>query len=99
MFLKRIIPAVGVALALGVAACGGDEDKSSDSKSTQNKAVESTGSTAPVKIAVSVPAADHGWLKAVADDAKKAGEDLEGVSSRSTTAPRTPPTRPTRSRR
>ncbi len=80
MFLKRMIPLAGVALALGIAACGGDEDNSADdSKSTQNKSVQSTGSTAPVKIAVSVPAADHGWLKAVADDAKKAGEELEGV--------------------
>ena len=77
--LKRVIPAVGVALALGVAACGGDEDNDSDADSTQNKTVKSQGSTAPVKIAVSVPAADHGWLKAVADDAKKAGDDLEGV--------------------
>jgi ribose transport system substrate-binding protein len=81
MFLKRIIPAVGVALVLGVAACGGDDDDggSADSTSTQNKSVETSGSTAPVKIAVSVPAADHGWLKAVADDAKKAGDELEGV--------------------
>jgi ribose transport system substrate-binding protein len=81
MLLKRMMPALGVALALGVAACGSDDDSSSsDTKSTQNKSVETTGSTAPVKIAVSVPAADHGWLKAVADDAKQAGEDLEGVT-------------------
>jgi ribose transport system substrate-binding protein len=77
--LKRVIPVVGAALVLGVAACGGDEDSDSNADSTQNKTVKSQGSTAPVKIAVSVPAADHGWLKAVSDDAKKAGEDLEGV--------------------
>jgi len=82
MILKRMIPAVGVALALGLVGCGGDDNKSgdSDTKTTQNQtAQEPAGSDSPVKIAVSVPAADHGWLKAVADDAKKAGEELEGV--------------------
>jgi len=82
MILKQMIPTVGVALALGVVACGGD-DKSAktDTKTTQNNqaAQKSTGSDSPVKIAVSVPAADHGWLKAVAEDAKKAGEEIDGA--------------------
>ena len=82
MFLKRMVPAVGVALALGVAACGGgdDDSTSADATPTATTTAASSGeSGAPVKIAVSVPAADHGWLKAVAEDAKKAGDELDGV--------------------
>jgi ribose transport system substrate-binding protein len=65
------------ALAVGVAACGGDDKTSSDATKTPQKGTPAQGGT--VKIAFSAPAADHGWLKAVSDNAKKAGDELSGV--------------------
>jgi ribose transport system substrate-binding protein len=82
MSLKRALPVVlaGLALGAGVAACGGD-DKSTDAKAT-GTAAQSTDEQAAssgasdVKIAFSAPAADHGWLKAVSENAKAEAEKL-----------------------
>jgi ribose transport system substrate-binding protein len=84
MTLKRLIPLLcSLLLVLGIAACGGDEDSdsgSSDTSSgTQASGAAAEGDTSPVKIAFSAPAADHGWLKAISDNARSAAEDLEGV--------------------
>jgi ribose transport system substrate-binding protein len=80
--LKRAVPALaaGVALSMGAAACGGG-DKSSDNP-TSTPAVNTTSGEAQaanlgdLKIAFSAPAADHGWLKAVSDDAKAEAKSL-----------------------
>ena len=72
MFLKRMVPAAGVALALGVAACGGDDSSEFRREVHSEQAGEVAGFHGSGQDRVSVPAADHGWLKAVADDAKKA---------------------------
>jgi len=80
MMLTRFAVCVGVVLTLGLASCGGDDDGGGDSgtdTSTKTQTAQSSeGQGGTVKIAVSVPAADHGWLKAVSDDAKKAADDL-----------------------
>lgn len=82
MNLKRAVPVLfaGVALTMGAAACGGGD------KSSQNgggnitiKNVDANGGVGDVsglKIAFSAPAADHGWLKAVSDDAKAEAKAL-----------------------
>ena len=73
-----LVPAACLVLALGVAACGGS-DNDDNGGGAQTNTPKSTGSTKPVKIALSVPAADHGWLAAVSKDAKAVAENLEGV--------------------
>ncbi|HYH88459.1 MAG TPA: substrate-binding domain-containing protein [Solirubrobacteraceae bacterium] len=72
------VVAACLALAVGVAACGSDEDAGSGDSAKTNTA-DTTGSTAPVKIALSVPAADHGWLAAVAKDARDVAKGMKGV--------------------
>ena len=80
MMLRRIAASGAVLLTLGLAACGGDDsgDSAENSDNAQNQPAQGAeeGSGGPVKIAVSVPAADHGWLKAVSDDTKQAAEEL-----------------------
>ena len=66
---------IGVLLVCGAAACGDSDSSDSDTNTTAKTAQPSQGGPA-AKIAVSVPAADHGWLKAVSDDAKAEGEEL-----------------------
>jgi ribose transport system substrate-binding protein len=75
MSLKRFVLLLCALLALGVAACGDDDDGGGESVLTEQKGSPAQGE-GPVKIAFSTPAADHGWLKAVSDNAKAAGEDL-----------------------
>ena len=76
-----LVPVACLALALGVAACGSDDDDNDGGGELAPRRTRRrpTGSTAPVKIALSVPAADHGWLAAVSKDAKAIAENLEGV--------------------
>jgi ribose transport system substrate-binding protein len=74
-----LVPVACLVLAFGVAACGGSDNDDNDGGGAQTNTVKSTGSTKPVKIALSVPAADHGWLAAVSKDAKAVAENLEGV--------------------
>jgi ribose transport system substrate-binding protein len=73
-----LVPVACLVLAFGVAACGSD-DNDNDGGGAQTNTPKTTGSTKPVNIAVSVPAADHGWLAAVSKDARAIGEELEGV--------------------
>ena len=77
MFVKRFVLLLGVLLALGVAGCANDDDDSGgDAVLTEEKGSPAQGKEGPVKIAFSTPAADHGWLKAISDNAKQAGTDL-----------------------
>jgi ribose transport system substrate-binding protein len=86
MKLKRAVPAVaaGLALSVGAVACGGN-DKTTDAKNTSTPAPKSTTASSTesqaaqagnIKLAFSAPAADHGWLKAVTDDAKAEAKAL-----------------------
>src|SRR3954467_7655398 len=79
MSLKGALPVVFAALALsaGVAACGDDKKDNAATPTATGNEEEGGSSGAPdVKVAFSAPAADHGWLKAVSDDAKAAAEKL-----------------------
>ena len=79
MQFKHVAPVVfaGLALGFGLSACGDSEKKAdatptaSASQSTDEAAVQGASD---VKVAFSAPAADHGWLKAVSDNAKKKAE-------------------------
>jgi ribose transport system substrate-binding protein len=78
--LKRLAPVVFAGLALaGVTACGGS-DKKSDTATATAAAAQNTDEAAAqasdVKVAFSAPAADHGWLKALSDNAKSEAEQL-----------------------
>jgi ribose transport system substrate-binding protein len=76
MSMKRLVLLLCALLALGVAACADDDDDGgADSVLTGEKASPAQGE-GRVKIAFSTPAADHGWLKAISDNAKQAGDDL-----------------------
>ena len=78
--MKYLIATACVLFTLGAAACGSsDDDNDSGGTSAQTNTADTTGSTAPVKIAVSVPAADHGWLAAVSKDVKEVAKDMKGV--------------------
>jgi ribose transport system substrate-binding protein len=80
MKFNRVLPVVcaGVALGLGAAACG-SSDKTADkpvATATAASGESQAAQAGDVKIAFSAPAADHGWLKAVSDNAKKKAEEL-----------------------
>jgi ribose transport system substrate-binding protein len=81
MVIKKLVPALLVVLALVVVACGGDDDSSDDGGDTAAKQSQSSNQSegGPVKIAFSAPAADHGWLKAISDNAKAEAEELGDV--------------------
>jgi ribose transport system substrate-binding protein len=76
MSVKRLVLLLCALLALGVAACGDDDDGGGESVLTEEKGSPAQGGEGPVKVAFSTPAADHGWLKAISDNAKQAGQDL-----------------------
>jgi ribose transport system substrate-binding protein len=85
MKLKRVVPVLcaGAAFGLGVVACGGD-DNSDKPAATATQAANTNTTTdesaaqgaADVKVAFSAPAADHGWIKAVSDNAKAKAKEL-----------------------
>jgi ribose transport system substrate-binding protein len=82
MSIKHVAGALSLSLALGVAACGGDDSSSSDAGDSPAK--KTSGSTAakaegPVKIAFSAPGADHGWMAAITKNARDAAEKLGDV--------------------
>jgi ribose transport system substrate-binding protein len=82
MSIKHIAGALTLSLALGVAACGGDDSSSSDSGDDTSK--QTSGSTAtkaegPVKIAFSAPGADHGWMAAITENARTEAEKFGDV--------------------
>src|SRR5687768_8081503 len=81
MSIKHIAGAVSLTLALGVAACGGDDSSSSDSGDSAKKTSGSTAtkSEGPVKIAFSAPGADHGWMAAITKNARDEAEELGDV--------------------
>src|SRR3954451_16295021 len=80
MKFKTVVPVMvaGVAMGLGVVACGGDDNEPSTAAptATAKATEESAAQTGDVKIAFSAPAADHGWLKALSDDAKAKAKEL-----------------------
>ena len=77
MFVKRMTLLVGVLLVCGASACGGDDDSGGNADTdTPAQTAQPATEGPPAKIAVSVPAADHGWLKAVSDNAKEEAENL-----------------------
>jgi ribose transport system substrate-binding protein len=81
MKFRNVVPVMcaGVALGLGVVACGGDDDKDASTPAATATAAsteESAAQATDVKIAFSAPAADHGWLKAVSDNAKAKAKEL-----------------------
>jgi ribose transport system substrate-binding protein len=77
MSMKRFVLFVCALLVLGVSACAGDDDDDGGGDAVlTEKGGPAQGTEGPVKIAFSTPAADHGWLKAISDNAKQAGEDL-----------------------
>ncbi|MGH2825317.1 MAG: sugar ABC transporter substrate-binding protein [Thermoleophilaceae bacterium] len=76
MSVKRYVLFLCALLVLGVSACSDDGDDSAATE--EEKGTPAQGQEGPVKIAFSSPAADHGWLKAISDNAKSAGEELGG---------------------
>src|SRR3954463_9960095 len=93
MSLKGALPVVFAALALsaGVAACGDDnKDNAAPPTATANEEQAASSGASDVKVAFSAPAADHGWLKAVSDDAKAAAEKL-GIDMTGKDSPTTSP--------
>jgi len=81
MSIKHIAGALTLSLALGVAACGGDDSSSSDSGDSGKQTSGSTAakSDGPVKIAFSAPGADHGWMAAITENARDEAEKLGDV--------------------
>ena len=78
----RVIPVLcaGAVLGLSVVACGSsnNKDKAAAPTATAKAATtqESAAQASDIKIAFSAPAADHGWIKAVSDDAKAEAKAL-----------------------
>src|SRR4051812_11609475 len=96
MKFKRVAPVLmaGAAMGLGVVACGGS-DKSNDQQAATatpktTTPQENSSGASDVKVAFSAPAADHGWLKALSDnakaEAKKLGIDMTVNDSATTSA-------------
>jgi ribose transport system substrate-binding protein len=85
MSIKRlIVPLCAVLLALGVAACGGDDEGGGDSAQTTGQTTgaaegNAEGGGGPVKIAFSAPGADHGWMAAITENARKEADKLGDV--------------------
>ncbi len=82
MPLKRLFVPFCLSLALGVAACGG-EDESAEQTNADTTTQEQSGTAAsqdgPVKIAFSAPGADHGWMAAITENAREEAEKLGDV--------------------
>src|SRR3954462_3599370 len=93
MSLKGALPVVFAALALsaGVAPCGDDNKANAATPTaTANQEQAASSGASDVKVAFSAPAADHGWLKALSDnakaEAKKLGIDMTVNDSATTSA-------------
>src|SRR3954454_12026989 len=80
MKFNRVMPVLcaGAVLGAGVAACGSSSDKSAAPTATAKSATtqEAAAQAGDIKIAFSAPAADHGWIKAVSDNAKAEAKEL-----------------------
>jgi ABC-type sugar transport system substrate-binding protein len=78
MRLPRMLVLLVALAALTLTACtnevsdGGGEGATGGTSAPQAEGV--TGR--PVKVGFSAPGADHGWLKAITDNARKAADDL-----------------------
>ena len=71
---------VMVALAaLALTACTDEASDGGGESAPQGTSAPQAGGVTgrPVKVAFSAPGADHGWLKAITDNARKAAEELE----------------------
>src|SRR3954467_13932103 len=80
MKFNRVMPVLcaGAVLGAGVAACGSSSDKPAAPTATAKSATtqEAAAQAGDIKLAFSAPAADHGWIKAVSDDAKAEAKEL-----------------------
>ena len=76
MSIKRLVIPLCAALALGVAACGSDDEGGGDSTSTIKEEKGSPAQSKPVTIAFSAPGADHGWMAAITENARKQADEL-----------------------
>jgi ribose transport system substrate-binding protein len=84
MSIKRFaMLALCLVLALGVAACGSDDDEGgSGGSAASEEGTPASGGTAGdgnVKIAFSAPGADHGWMAAITENARKEADRLGDV--------------------
>jgi ribose transport system substrate-binding protein len=79
MSMKRFVVPLCAALALGLAACGSDGGDDNGGN-TVNQDEGSPAQSNPVTIAFSAPGADHGWMAAITENARKQAEELEGVT-------------------
>ena len=83
MYLKRLMAPLCLSLALGVAACGGDEEPAeqanTDTATTQEESGTAASQDGPVKIAFSAPGADHGWMAAITENARAEADELGDV--------------------
>jgi ribose transport system substrate-binding protein len=83
MSLRRlcISTAAAALLAVGVAACGGDDTETVtvQAPSGGESPASGTDSGEKVKIIASVPPTDHGWLGAISKNAKAAAEQYDDV--------------------
>jgi ribose transport system substrate-binding protein len=78
--LKRIVIALCLALAMGVAACGSSDDEGGgDSAANQSEGTQAEGKSGPVTIGFSAPAADHGWMAAITKNAEAEAKKLGDV--------------------
>src|SRR5215217_3784019 len=81
MTIKRLLLPMLLVLALFAVACGSDdEDNASDS--TPKAETKESGTPAAggkVKIAFSAPGADHGWMAATTENARKQAKELGDV--------------------
>ncbi len=79
MSFKHLVVPLCLAAAVGVGACASDDD--SDSGGSTIKQDKGTpAQSEPVTIAFSAPGADHGWMAAITDNARKQADELEGVT-------------------
>jgi ribose transport system substrate-binding protein len=78
MSMKRFVVPLCAAVALGVAACGSDDGDGGGSTVKQKKGTPAQSKE--VTIAFSAPGADHGWMAAITDNARKQAEELDGVT-------------------
>ena len=78
MSIKRLVIPLCAASGFGVAACGSDDEGSGDSTSTV-KTDEVAGPDQARHHRLR-PRADHGWMAAITENARKQADELEGVT-------------------
>jgi ribose transport system substrate-binding protein len=82
MSRKRLFISVaaGFVLAMGLAACMGDDDNASDTTATVAETTSTGGGSGErVSIIASVPPTDHGWLGAISKNAQAAADKHDDV--------------------